>query len=547
MVSISKADYLKKYLSGGGDDDRKKKKKKKEKEQTSKQSGMKIVDDEAFITVRTEARSDSEDEEELQMIEELKRKARKGPRFKKTFLSADDDEVVEVKQEPLSDEEGAVSFQIRPKESHDPKVKQEVDSDASPQRKRERHDSDKSPRRRHDSDDNSPPRRRARHDSDNDSPPRRRVRHDSDEKSPPRRRARHDSDASPPRRNQDRSPARRRRHDSEDASPPRRRRERHDSDNSPPRRNRSPARRTQRDSEKSSSRRRKERYDSDQSPPRRADNKSPRRKRHDSDNSPPRRRRDNAKDSSPDRKKKRYDSDESPPRRSAADIKKSPPSSPRRRRIASPEIGGRQKTLDGKIAGLQSGKDLKIESEKLKRKEEDLFEFMDPDVSGRNAATVHRQKQVGKRKTDAEDQEKKERESKKQEELQEKYSSWNKGVYQIEERKAKLEELARVVQEPLTRTADDVAMNAHLKHQLYEEDPLHKLIAKNRRHKAIDRGETVYPTYDKPFPPNRFGIRPGYRWDGVDRSNQFEAKLYISKNQKQSDNTSYIQNLGLYD
>ena len=69
---------------------------------------------------------------------------------------------------------------------------------------------------------------RKRHDSDRDTPPRRK-RNDSDPDSPPGRK-RHDSDPD--------SPPRRKRHDSDPDSPPRRRRQRQDSseDNSPPRR-----------------------------------------------------------------------------------------------------------------------------------------------------------------------------------------------------------------------------------------------------------------------------------------------------------------------
>jgi pre-mRNA-splicing factor CWC26 len=80
----------------------------------------------------------------------------------------------------------------------------------------------------------------------------------------------------------------------------------------------------------------------------------------------------------------------------------------------------------------------------------------------------------------------------------------------------------------IARYADDEELNDELKERGHWNDPASGFLRKKKAGRSI----TGKPLYQGAFQPNRYGIRPGHRWDGVDRGNGFESQWFNSRNRK---------------
>ncbi|EKM57968.1 uncharacterized protein PHACADRAFT_182368 [Phanerochaete carnosa HHB-10118-sp] len=136
------------------------------------------------------------------------------------------------------------------------------------------------------------------------------------------------------------------------------------------------------------------------------------------------------------------------------------------------------------------------------------------DASGRKVDVAAERAEAARKKREAEEKEAKKKE-------------WGKGLTQREEAEKRREELEAMHSTTFARTIDDKALNEELKQEDRWNDPAAAFLTK-KKSKGPKRPEYTGP----PPPPNRFGIRPGYRWDGVDRSNGFEKKLFQKQNER---------------
>lgn len=101
---------------------------------------------------------------------------------------------------------------------------------------------------------------------------------------------------------------------------------------------------------------------------------------------------------------------------------------------------------------------------------------------------------------------------------------WSQGLVQKQQRQSDAAALASIQAQTVARRATDEEYNRHFKDQLREDDPALAFLTKKRTQGPVK------PKYKGPWPPNRFGIAPGYRWDGVDRGTGFEKAFFERKN-----------------
>ncbi|KAL4393169.1 hypothetical protein HN51_046317 [Arachis hypogaea] len=182
--------------------------------------------------------------------------------------------------------------------------------------------------------------------------------------------------------------------------------------------------------------------------------------------------------------------------------------------------------------GLISGKDIRKEIDKKKKDDLMRFKMMNPSISGRGAEPVYRDKVKGVRISKEEYLKSKQ---KVEEKPKEKEIEWGKGLAQKREAEARMKELEIEKDKPFARSRNDPELDNMLKDRLRWGDPMAHLVKKKYTEPVLpDLGEGenmkesgfVVPQLKRGLDaaPNRYGIRPGRHWDGVDRSNGFEKE-----------------------
>ncbi|KAK4181849.1 putative Pre-mRNA-splicing factor cwc-26 [Triangularia setosa] len=110
-----------------------------------------------------------------------------------------------------------------------------------------------------------------------------------------------------------------------------------------------------------------------------------------------------------------------------------------------------------------------------------------------------------------------------------------KGDVQVQEAEKRREKLEEAKLMKLARGKDDEEINREQREEGRWNDPMAQFLEDKDKGGAgkKKRGNKGRPAYNGPAEPNRYGIRPGYRWDGVDRGNGWERERFRILNRKE--------------
>lgn len=184
----------------------------------------------------------------------------------------------------------------------------------------------------------------------------------------------------------------------------------------------------------------------------------------------------------------------------------------------------------GALAGLQTAEQTAamVKAQERRKKAEEA-QWRDPSaVAAQTQETIYRDASgriinVAMKRAEARraEEEKKEKEERAREALM--------GDVQRQQRETRKQELQEAKAMPLARGIEDETMNDELRAVDRWNDPAAGFLTQKAGPGASVTGK---PLYKGAFQPNRYGIRPGHRWDGVDRANGFEKDWFAARNKK---------------
>ncbi|KAF4323042.1 hypothetical protein BBO99_00003395 [Phytophthora kernoviae] len=224
----------------------------------------------------------------------------------------------------------------------------------------------------------------------------------------------------------------------------------------------------------------------------------------------------------------------------------SPKKTKREPSVKAEASGGSKGEEEEKKAGLFTADEFE-KQRKLAAKRKDMLRGADASDMGANAETVYRDKRG--RKLDMLNEMVRQQEvleGKRKREAREEYE-WGTGAVQKRERQSQQELMDQMKEAPFARHEDDEELERMRRERVrafdpinskaFQEDPLagegkSKKNKKSKKDKKDKKEATkVKPKYaGPPAPPNRFGILPGYRWDGVVRGSNWEEKIMMKQN-----------------